>query len=182
MKSESTPARKAPTAPLKKEERVNITIVGVGNEFRGDDGAGILAVRMLKEKVPADVRTAELAGDQSDLLESMRSCDALVIIDAVRSAAAAGTIFRVDASEDPIPEHFFSFSTHAFDSAQAVELARTLKLLPRKVIFYGIVGKEFAYTSGLTPEVTESVNLIQTNIRNEIKAALRREAPVEDGA
>ncbi|MCL5266826.1 MAG: hydrogenase maturation protease [Bacteroidetes bacterium] len=182
MKGESTPARSAPTSLEGKKERVNITIVGVGNEFRGDDGAGVLVVRKLREKVPADVRTAELMGDQSDLLELMRSTDALVIIDAVRSSAAAGTIFRVDASEEPMPENFFSFSTHAFDSAQVVELARALKALPRKVIFYGIVGKEFSYTSRLTPDVTESINLIQTNILNEINAALHREAQLQEDA
>ncbi len=168
MKSDGIAPRGAASAFDERSKKVNITVVGVGNEFRGDDGAGILAVRMLKEKVPAEVRTAELAGDQSDLLELMRSSDALVIIDAVRSSAAAGTIFRVDASQDPMPENFFSFSTHSFDSAHAIELARALKALPAKVIFYGIVGKEYSYASRISRDVEKSVGFLQAKVMNEI--------------
>ena len=169
------------------DRKVPITIVGVGNEFRGDDVAGLVILRELKGKVSADVRTVELAGDQSHLLELMQSTDTMIIVDAVQSPkspsdkgsfgspAPAGTIFRVDASDDPIPKNFFSFSTHSIDSAQAIELARALDRLPAHIFIYGIVGKDFSYTSKLSPEVKESIEIVETKILNDINCILKNE-------
>jgi Ni,Fe-hydrogenase maturation factor len=38
-------------------------IIGVGNEFRCDDGAGILAARILKGLLPVEITVAENDGD-----------------------------------------------------------------------------------------------------------------------
>lgn len=40
--------------------------------------------------------------------------------------------------------------------AEAIELARTLKQLPAKLIIYGIEGKHFAFGMGLSPEVEQA--------------------------
>ncbi len=173
MKNEVEPAPDASVDFEVRNRRASMTVVGLGNEFRGDDSAGLLTIRKLKEKVPAEVRTAELMGDQSNLLELMRSTDAMVIVDAVRSSSAAGTVFRVDASQHSIPEDFFTFSTHAFDAAQVVELARILRVLPKKVIFYGIVGKEFSYSPKLSTDVEEAVDIVQTSVLKDIRASLK---------
>lgn len=175
MKNEATATANTPTSFEAKKRQISITVVGVGSEFRGDDTAGVLTVRKLKEKVPAGVRTTELVGDQSDLLELMRSTDAIIIVDAVRSSVAAGTVFRVDASEQSMPENFFSISTHALDAAQAVELARTLDILPKRVIFYGIVGKEFSYTPTLSREVEKAISVVQSSVLKDITARLTGE-------
>ncbi len=171
------------TSATRSTERRNtvITVVGAGNEFRGDDAVGLMVLKSLKEKVPseescgADVKTVELTGDQSHLLELMQSTDAMIIVDAVQSSAPAGTIFRVDASDDPIPKNFFSFSTHSIDSAQAIELARALDRLPAHIFIYGIVGKDFSYTAKLSAEVRESIKAVQTKIMNDISCILKNE-------
>lgn len=168
MKDDANRAVSASADPEAETRETSVTVVGIGNEFRGDDAAGVLVVRKLKGKVPAAVRTTELTGDQSDLLELMRDTDAMIIVDAVRSSSSAGTVFRVDASQDPIPGDFFSFSTHSFDAAQAVELARVLEILPKEVVFYGIVGKEFSFTSKLTSDVKEAVAIVQASVLKDV--------------
>lgn len=147
--------------------RAAITVVGIGSEFRGDDAVGLEVLRKLKAELPAAARTAELTGDQSELLELMRSTDAMIIVDAVRSSAPAGTVFRIDASRDPVPEDFVSFSTHAFDSAGAVEMARVLGSLPGTLLIYGIVGRDFSFRRGLTPEVEEVVEIACARIADD---------------
>ncbi len=149
-------------------ERCSITIVGVGSEFRGDDAAGLEVLRKLKAKLPAGTRTAELTGDQSYLLELMRSTDAMIIVDAVQSSAPAGTVFRIDASKEPVPDDFVSFSTHAFDSAGAIEMARALGSLPAIVLIYGIVGKDFSVRQGLTAEVEEVLEIARARIADDV--------------
>ena len=156
-------------------ERAVVTVVGIGNEFRGDDAVGLMVMRQLKERVPAGVRTFELTGDQTYLLELMRSTDAVIMVDAVRSSAPAGTIFRIDASEEPVPKEFLSFSTHAIDSAAAIELARTLGSLPGRILIYGIVGREFSFSTTMTAEVREAIEMVQDRILSDIECFLSEE-------
>lgn len=163
-------------------ERTAITIVGVGNEFRGDDAVGLMVLQQLKGNLPAGARTIELTGDQSYLLELMRSTDAMIIVDAVQSSAPAGTIFRVDAGQGPAPKEFLSFSTHSFDSVNAVELARALGSLPGIMLIYGIVGKDFSYTTRRTAEAVEAVEIVRARILNDIDRILSPESFGREGS
>lgn len=163
-------------APNHDSERATVTVVGIGNIFRGDDSVGLLVLRQLEKRVPAGVKTIELAGDQSYLLDIMRSTNAMIIVDAVQSSAPAGTIFRIDATGQPVPSEFVAFSTHAVDSTSAIELARALGLLPDKVLIYGIVGKDFSYTTDLTAEVSEAIEVAQAKILNDVRNALSEDS------
>lgn len=165
-------ASSAKPSVCSEAERATVTIVGIGNEFRGDDAVGLMVLRQLEMKPQAGARTIELTGDQTYLLELMRSTDAMIIVDAVQSSAPAGTIFRLDASCEPVPKGFLSFSTHAIDSAAAVEMARTLGALPQKILIYGIVGKEFSYTNLITPEVEEAIDVIRERIIDDVDSLL----------
>ena len=86
------------------------TIIGIGNRFRGDDAVGLLVVKSLAGKVPAEVRTIEFEGDQTRLLEIMQTANAMIIVDAVQSSAAPGTVLRIDASNESVPHDFRAFS------------------------------------------------------------------------
>lgn len=155
-------------------EKNSITVVGIGNEFRGDDAVALDVLRKLKAKLPAGTRTAELTGDQSCLLELMRDTGAMIVVDAVRSSAPAGTVFRIDASKDPVPEDFVSFSTHAFDSASAIEMARALGSIPGTLLIYGIVGRNFSFRVGLTAEVEEVVEIAAARIIDDVADIMSR--------
>jgi hydrogenase maturation protease len=146
----------------------SITVVGIGNEFRGDDAVGLMVLRQLKGSTPTGARLIELAGDESHLLELMRSADAMIIVDAVQSSAPAGTIFRVDTGREPAPKDFLLFSTHAFETVTAIETARALGILPRETLLYGIVGKDFSYKVGMTEEVEDAIEVIREGILEEI--------------
>ncbi len=150
-----------------------ITIVGIGNRFRGDDAVGLLTVQSLSGKVPAEIKRVELEGDQTCLLELMQTTDVMIIVDAIQSSAPAGTTFRIDASSAPLPRDFHAFTTHSMDSVQAIELARTMNRLPKEVIIYGIVGKDFCYTEKLSQQMEESIEIVQDKILGEINSILK---------
>src|SRR5690349_10270318 len=115
-----------------------IRIIGIGNEFRGDDAVGLLAARRLQELVSdrAEVVEAESAG--VELLDLMAGARVVLLIDAVCSGQDPGKIHRLDASAGPIASELFPRSTHAIGVGEGLELARTLGVLPAKVIVYGI--------------------------------------------
>ena len=49
-----------------------ILVIGVGNEFRGDDGAGAFIARLLKRENPKRTRIECQRGEAAALMESWR--------------------------------------------------------------------------------------------------------------
>lgn len=146
-----------------------ILVIGVGNEYRGDDSVGVIVARRLKEQLGGEVDVMHLAGDVTGLLESLKSRGAVIIIDAAKSGAPPGTIHRFVVGEKPIPEKLFCYSTHAFSVGEALKLAKALRQIPDQVIVYGIEGAHFEFGRGLTPEVERAVNQVITMVIEDMK-------------
>lgn len=147
-----------------------IRIIGLGNRMRGDDAVGLLAAYRLEDRVGShvDVIGAESAG--VELLELMAGADAVFLIDAMRSGQAPGTTHRFDASAGPITPELFPRSTHAIGVGEALELARTLDVLPNKVILYGIEAGDTDLGHPLSPAVGHALNNVVELVLGEIEA------------
>ena len=149
--------------------RPRTLIIGLGNEYRGDDAVGLIVARRLREAAPESVRVLEESGEGAALLESWQDADTVILIDAVHSGAKPGTIHRFDAHVQPIARKFFRFSTHAFGVAEAVELARALGRLPPRLIVYGVEGKSFEAGVGLSPEVEAAAQEVAERVLGELR-------------
>jgi hydrogenase maturation protease len=148
-------------------------VIGIGNEMRGDDGAGpVVAGRVGKAGLPR-VKVLTLAGDGAAIMDAFDGAGTVFLVDAVSSGAQAGTIHRIDAGAQTLPTEFFHYSTHAFGLAEAVEMARVLGRLPARTIVYGIEGGSFLSGEGLTPAVAEAARKASDALLGEIEAALR---------
>jgi hydrogenase maturation protease len=143
-------------------------LIGVGNEFRGDDGVGILAARSIREKNLPGIVMVECDGEAAALLDVWAGMKTVVIIDAVSSGAPPGTIHRIDARRQSVSQEIFPFSTHALGVAHAVELARSLGKLPVNIIIYGIEGGQFTAGPSLSPEVQEAMDEVLQIVTGEI--------------
>jgi len=152
--------------------QLNILVLGVGNEYRGDDGAGIAVARRLRERFLAKVTVLEESGEGAALMDSWRGADWVMLVDAVRSGARPGTIHRLDACAAPVPMGFFHYSTHAFSVAEAIELARSLGQLPPCLIVYGIEGENFTGGDGLSPAVEKAVETVVERAAKELRDVL----------
>ena len=141
----------------------------MGNTFRRDDGVGPAVAELLREALAGDIEIVFQSGEGATLMESWRDALDVYLIDAVKSGAAPGTVFRLDASE-PIPSQFFHYSTHDFSVAEAVEMARALKRLPPRMILYGIEGGDFSQGPGLSPQVAKAAEQVVKRIVMEIQA------------
>lgn len=129
--------------------------VGVGHPDRGDDAAGVLAVRRLQ-----GLRTAELS-DCTDLFEVWAAEDEVIVIDAMVTGAAVGTVRRFDVDEFTLPVGAFP-STHAFGLAETVELARALGTLPPSLTIFGIEAGNVGLGEPLSPQVARAIgNLVE---------------------
>jgi hydrogenase maturation protease len=101
------------------------------------------------------------------LLELMKGASVVLLIDAARSGQAPGTIHRLDASAGPIAPALFPRSTHAVGVAEALELARTLGVLPAKVMVYGIEAGDTEVGHSLSPQVSHALNEVIELVRRE---------------
>jgi len=150
----------------------DIVVIGVGNEYRSDDGAGIAVARRLRERFPTGVTILEESGEGAALIEAWQGATWVMLVDAVSSGAPPGTIHRLDASAAPLPAGFFRYSTHAFSVADAVELARSLGQLPMQLIVYGIEGENFNLGVELSPAVEAAVAAVVEQATEEVRQAL----------
>ena len=143
-------------------------VIGVGNSWRGDDGAGLEVARRLAGSAARRRRGAQQDGsDQLALLEAWREAQDAVVVDAARTGAPAGTVHRFDADGGAAARRACSrSSTHAFGVAEAIELARALGRLPRLLLVYAIEGYNFAVGEGLTPEVQLAVADVVEELRS----------------
>ena len=148
---------------------VNTLLIGIGNDFRGDDAAGLLVARGLVAKGIPGLTILESDGEALSLLESWQDAGRLILVDATEPAEDPGATLRFDAGAEALPSQPFLCSTHAFNLAESIELARSLGRLPPEVIVYGIQGKNFGMGAGITPVVLEAVNAVVETIQTELQ-------------
>jgi hydrogenase maturation protease len=150
-----------------------VLVIGVGNPYRRDDAAGLIAARRLGEAAGGRASVREETGEGAALLEAWDGADAVIVLDAVSSGARPGTVRRIDAHRETIPVEAFHSSTHAFNVAEAIELARVLHRLPRRLIVFGVEGARFDAGVGLSPPVARAVERLVARALRELKRAGR---------
>jgi hydrogenase maturation protease len=152
----------------------SITIIGVGNPFRGDDGVGLAVARTLRDRAPRGAVVLEQDGEPAGLIAAWEDADAVILVDAVSSGSKPGTIHALDAVKTPLDRDLFRYSIHAFGVAEAVELSRALGSLPRMLWVYGIEGESFEMSEELGADVLAAVPRAVQAVLNQIEEIVSR--------
>ena len=142
-----------------------LLVIGVGNDFRGDDAAGLLAARRLR--ACRGVRAVEHTKDGLSLMEHWRPMDHVVVVDALCSGHPPGTVFRFDATEGPVPGDVGWISSHSPGVAEGIETARVLGRLPASLTVYGIEAEHIDPGDRVTPAVAAAVEEVALAILDE---------------
>ena len=141
-------------------------VIGIGNDLRGDDAAGLLVARRLRERQP-DLKVLESSADPITLMEAWEGETRVVLVDAVESGGTPGELYRHEAHEQPLPADFFHCSTHSIGMAEAVEFARNLQRLPEQVTVFGIEGGNFQADAEVNASVLETIEKLAQQILEE---------------
>jgi len=149
-----------------------VLIVGIGNDYRSDDGVGLVVARALAARALAGIEVIEQAGDGAALLDVWRDAHAVILIDAMVSGARGGTVHGSIAHAEPIPTRFLSSSSHAFGVAEAIDLARALGQLPPYITVYGIEGQRFTAGKIMSPAVGRAARAVVERVADEALALL----------
>jgi hydrogenase maturation protease len=152
-----------------------ISVIGIGQSLRGDDEAGLAAVRLWDEtyrgwesSINLHVELAESPG--VSLLSIIENSKAAVLVDAVQSGANPGAVHKLHESD------LASFldgadNAHGWGVAETLALGRQLGLgtLPPKIVIIGIEAGQVAVGEGLSPEVHAALPLVAGMISETIK-------------
>lgn len=135
-------------------------VIGCGNEFRGDDAAGVLVVRKLAVCKYEEVELCECSGEGAALMACWQGFDDVTVVDAAFGFLQAGEIREWDASMAGSPAGWRSASTHSFGVADAIEVGRALELLPKHLHVIAIGGTQFEAGESPSKEVEQAVETI----------------------
>ncbi|WP_020123397.1 hydrogenase maturation protease [Streptomyces canus] len=150
-----------------------ITVVGVGNEFRRDDGVGWAVVARLRERAarqqcPPDIVLATCDGDPARLIALWEDVDLAVVVDAAHAhPGTPGRVHRL-ALQDARLSAPTSTSSHGLGLGEAVELARVLGLLPRELVVYAVEVADSDFGTGLSPAVAAAVDPLAEAVENDL--------------
>lgn len=143
---------------------MSFLVIGIGNRYRGDDALGPMVADELKS---AGFNAMEHSGEPAGLMESWKGHDRVILVDAVFSGGAPGTIHQFDLKVEKLPANFAKPTSHATGVAEAVEFARVLGKLPDKTEFIGVEGNDYSSGEQLSAEVKkamqEVVRIIKRN-------------------
>lgn len=143
-----------------------IKVIGVGQSLRGDDVAGLLAVRHWQETCQArhgfpNVQVELVESPGAGLLSLLEGSRFAILVDAVHGNAAPGTVQVLNENQ---LESFQpgSGSAHGWGVAETISLGRQLMPsdMPDKLLIIGIEVGKLNLGEGLSSEVISSFHKV----------------------
>ena len=145
-------------------------VIGVGNEFRRDDGAGPAVVGQLRDRVPPGVELVITDGEPARLIEAWTGAALAVVVDAVRAQPPQpGTVHRF-VVDRPGTGTERTASSHGLGLDDAISLAIALDRMPGRLIVHAIEAADLGQGTGLTPAVAAAMGTVASAILDDIAA------------
>ncbi len=137
---------------------MKILVVGIGSTILGDDGVGVHAARVVRDRMMAvsqiDVDVVELGTAGLALLDLVEGYDQLIVLDAIVTGAAPGTVHLLEGKDVARAAHLGA----GHDADLPATLAMGEKLLPgqmpQKVI---VIAVEALHLTDFSEQLSEAV-------------------------
>ena len=147
-------------------------IIGCGNLLRGDDAIGPLLIRELFEEGYGDSVVLVDGGTAGmDIAFKMRGASRVIMVDACRTDAPPGTVYRVPGQElEHLPD-VRSFQSHTFRWDHALAFARWLLddgEYPAEVGVYLVAVDELGFGDELSTRARRAMAQLKLLIKREI--------------
>jgi len=151
----------------------DVVVIGIGNRFRGDDGAGPAVLDLLAtDPIAGRARLVELDGEPARVVDAWTGADVAIVVDAVCSEPPCpGRVRRIDVVgetelRDGTPA---AAGSHALGVATAAALGRALDRMPARLVVFGIEGADFEPGNALSQGVTDAVRAVAAGVAGEIE-------------
>ncbi|WP_207062106.1 HyaD/HybD family hydrogenase maturation endopeptidase [Motiliproteus sp. SC1-56] len=143
---------------------MSILVLGVGNILLTDEGIGVRVVEALEQRyrIPAGVEVMDGGTAGMELLASMADRDHVILVDAVNTGAAPGTLVRL--VDDEVPALFKSkISPHQLGISDLLGVLTVTGEMPKRMTLFGVVPFSLETSTELSeamqPKLDELVDL-----------------------
>jgi hydrogenase 3 maturation protease len=139
---------------IKKINKKNLLIAGIGNTLKGDDGAGCEVIKRLKKKrlkISFSLLDAGSAPENYTKIIKDFKPETIIFIDAVVMSELPGTIKIIE--ENEIYSGYFT--THNMPLNMFIDYVK--RETKAKIVFIGIQPKSIKFGEGFSAEVQKSV-------------------------
>jgi hydrogenase maturation protease len=148
-----------------------VIVIGIGNPWRHDDGAGWVAVDVAEASLGADAAVVVRSdGEPARLIDAWADADLAVVVDAVHTGAPPGTIHKLEAVDAMTPT-LPPASSHGLGLGDAVRLGRAVGQLPRRLVVFGIEAADTSAGRGLSPAVAGAVQTAAHSIERAVRTS-----------
>ncbi|MFE6281923.1 hydrogenase maturation protease [Streptomyces sp. NPDC057877] len=157
-----------------------IVVIGIGNEFRHDDGVGWAVTARLAERAPGGTLPPGTVlencdGDPARLLGLWENAALAVVVDAADAEPPhPGRVHRLTL-DDVHPPRTSTASSHGLGLGEAVELSRALDRLPRRLVVYAVEGADRSMGRGLSAQVEAGVDALVRAVEDDVRRYAERD-------
>lgn len=150
---------------------MNILVLGIGNVLLSDEGIGVRVIDELRKRYRFSEEIELLDGGTSgiELLPYIQDRDYLIIIDAIKSGHAPGTILRVEGKD--VPARFRTrISPHQIGLSDLLATAEISGNMPKNLVLFGIEPKSMELDLELSKEVQAGLDQLLEAVIEELRS------------
>lgn len=160
---------KNPDVAPAPRHRIETAVLGVGNLLLSDEGVGVHVVKTLMEMpLPPGVEVIDGGVSGLGLLGAFTETDRLIVIDAVRTGEAPGSIYRFGIEDLTKSPGRYRMSIHEAGIVDVVGLSKLLGRIPKTTII-GVEPKSLEMGMDLSPEIHARIPRIIELVFEELK-------------
>ena len=151
-----------------------VVVIGVGNEFRRDDGIGPEVVSRLQGQTAGTVPAVQLLisdGEPTRMIEAWTGASLAVVVDAIlASLPNPGRRHRIELDRADFWD-IRPVSSHGLSLGNAIGLAKALDRMPDRLIIHAVEAADFGQGIGLTPAVAAAAAPLTAAVLRDLAAA-----------
>ncbi|MER7246923.1 hydrogenase maturation protease [Kribbella sp. NPDC000426] len=140
-------------------------VIGVGNEYRRDDGIGPALVVELEDRWLPGVELFVSDGEPTRLIDDWDGVPLAIVVDAVLcEPSTPGAVYRTDvplhgqADHDALLEsHPHTAGSHSLGIPDALRLGQALDRLPKQLVVYAVEAADVAFGTDLSAAVAAAL-------------------------
>jgi hydrogenase maturation protease len=143
-------------------------VIGVGNEFRHDDGVGLVVAAAVAERKLPGVEVMTAIGEPGAILDAWTGVSVVIAVDAAMGTSGnSGTVRRWTPGEDA---ETVVVSSHALGLPQTYALGQAIGQIPDKLVVFTVDIDDVSHGVGLTATVANAVPVVVEAIVAELRA------------
>ncbi|MBJ6727848.1 HyaD/HybD family hydrogenase maturation endopeptidase [Geomesophilobacter sediminis] len=149
---------------------MKILVLGIGNLVMSDDGVGVRVVQHLQQtcRFPDEVTLLDGGTLGLDLLPQIGAAEKLLVVDAVETGAAPGTLVRLYGEEIPLALET-KVSPHQMGLKDLLTVASLVGEAPEEMVLLGVQPESIEMSMELTPAVAAQVEPLANQVLQELE-------------